>query len=131
MTERRLPPVGELAVLSLALIIAGGIYLAAHIPQPVSLTLPIVLLVASAAIVAGNLIALSRVHDFAWRTFFTVARWASLAYMTTAALLAYVFILNHVHGGALAVTLLSLVVYAIDVPLILAFGVARYQPAGD
>jgi len=131
MTARRLPPVGEVAVASMALIIAGGIYLAAHIPQQVSLTLPVVLLVLSAALIVVNVVALSRVRHFAWRTFFTVARWASLAYMTTAALLAYVFILNHVHGGALVVTLLSLVVYAINVPLILAFGVARYQPADD
>ena len=131
MTERRLPPVGEIAVVSMALIIAGGIYLASHIPQPVSLVPAIVLLAASGALVVVNVVLLSRVDDFAWRTFFTVARWASLAYMTTAALLAYVFILNHVRGGALAVTLASLVVFAVNVPLILGFGVARYQPIGD
>jgi drug/metabolite transporter (DMT)-like permease len=129
MTERRLPPVGEIAVASMALIIAGGIYLAAHIPQPVSLAPAIALLAASAVLLAVNVVLLSRIESFARRTFFTVARWASLAYMTTAALLAYVFILNHVRGGALAVTLLSLVVYAVNVPLILGFGVARYQPA--
>jgi drug/metabolite transporter (DMT)-like permease len=131
MTERRLPPVGQIAVASMALIIAGGIYLAAHIPQPVSLAPAIALLAASAVLVAVNVVLLSRIERFAWRTFFTVARWASLAYMTTAALLAYVFILNHVRGDALVVTLLSLVVYAVNVPLILAFGVARYQPADD
>src|SRR3712207_8927123 len=37
MTERRLPPVTEIGMLSLALIVAGGIYLSSHIPGDVPL----------------------------------------------------------------------------------------------
>ena len=33
MEERRLPPVTELGMASLALIVAGGIYLASHLPN--------------------------------------------------------------------------------------------------
>jgi hypothetical protein len=33
LTERRLPPVTELGMASLALIVAGGIYLSAKLPQ--------------------------------------------------------------------------------------------------
>jgi hypothetical protein len=127
MTERRLPPVGEVAVVSLALIVAGGIYLASHIPQPVGLAPAIALLAASAALLAYNVIALSRVRGFAWRPFFVVARWAAVAYGILGGLLAYVFVLDGLRGGELAVTLLSLAVFACNVPLILAFGVARYQ----
>jgi hypothetical protein len=130
MSEERLPPVGEVAVVSLALIVAGGIYLASHIPHAVSLTPAIVLLAASAALLAGNVVALSRVRDFAWPTFFLVAGWAAVAYAVVGGMLAYVFILDDVRGGALVVTLLSLLVFAANVPLILGFGVARYQPAG-
>jgi hypothetical protein len=129
MSERRLPPVGEVAMVSLALIIAGGIYLASHIPRAVALAPAIALLAASAVLLAGNLVVLSRVPDFAWGPFFTVGRWAALAYLVVSGMLAYVFILDDVRGGALAVTLLSLLVFGLNVPLILAFGVARYQPA--
>ena len=37
MSERRLPPVTEMGMASLALIVAGGIYLSAHLPQHVPL----------------------------------------------------------------------------------------------
>ena len=33
MTERKLPPFTQLGMLSLALIVIGGIYLSAHIPS--------------------------------------------------------------------------------------------------
>jgi hypothetical protein len=38
MSERRLPPVTQLGMSSLALIVASGIYLSAHLPQQVPLT---------------------------------------------------------------------------------------------
>jgi hypothetical protein len=128
MSERSLPPVGTLAVVSMGLIIAGGIYLAAHIPSPVSLGVPVALLAVSAAIVVYNVVVLSRVRDFAWPTFFRVAGWAAVAYIISAGMIGYVFVLDGVRGGTLVVLLASLLVYAVNVPLILGFGVARYQP---
>ena len=47
--ERDLPPVTELAMASLALIVIGGIYLSAHLPEHVSLVPPAILLACSAA----------------------------------------------------------------------------------
>lgn len=44
MSGRRLPPVTEVAILSLALIVAGGIYLSAHLPRHVPLTPAVILL---------------------------------------------------------------------------------------
>jgi hypothetical protein len=131
MSERSLPPVGTLAVVSMGLIIVGGIYLAAHIPSPVSLGVPIALLAVSGAIVVYNVIALSRVREFAWTTFFRVAGWAAVAYVISAGMIGYVFVLDGVRGGTLVVLLASLLVYAVNVPLILGFGVARYQPVGE
>jgi hypothetical protein len=115
---------------SLALIVAGGIYLSAHLPRHVPLGPAVALLVASALLLAGNLAALARVVGFPWRRFFDVAKWALLAYATTAGLIEYAFLRNHVSGGALVVLTLSLVVYAIHVPTLIGFTVARYhQPA--
>jgi hypothetical protein len=128
MTEgQRLPPVTEVAMTSLALIVAGGIYLSAHIPSHVPLTPAVILLILSALLMTGNVVSLTRVHGFAWDRFFAVARWALLAYVVTAGLIAYVFLRNHLHGGAVVVLLLSLVVYAVHVPTLIGFTVARYS----
>jgi hypothetical protein len=130
MTERRLPPVTQIGMCSLALIVAGGIYLSAHLPQHVPLAPAVVLLVASAALLVANLVALSRVDGFAWERFREVGAWALLAYSITAGLIEYAFVRNHLHGGPLLVLTLSLVVYAVHVPTLIAFTVARYEDAG-
>jgi hypothetical protein len=127
MTERRLPPVTELGMASLALIVAGGIYLSAHLPQRVPLTPAVILLALSALLLAGNLLALSRVDGFAWGRFTGVAKWALLAYAITAGLIEFAFVRNDVSGGALVVLTLSLVVYAVHVPVLIGFTVARYD----
>jgi hypothetical protein len=128
MNEERLPPVTQLAVVSMALIVAGGIWIASHMPVDIPLTPAIVLLAASALIMVVNIVALSRVPDFNWPLFFGVAKWALLAYCVIAALLEYVFINDGTRGGVLVVLTLSLIVFAIHVPLLVGFTVARYEP---
>jgi hypothetical protein len=128
VSERSLPPVTELGVVSMALIVAGGISIASSLPGEVSLGLPVVLLAASAALMVGNLVALSRVRGFNWPAFFAVARWALLAYCVIAAILEFVFVNDGTRGGVLVVLTLSLLVYAVHVPLLIGFTVARYQP---
>lgn len=127
MSTRALPPVTPLATTSLALVVIGGIYLAAHLPQRVPLAPAVVLLAASALLLAVNLALLIRVKDFAWTRFLTVGRWALLAYIVTAGMIEYVFLRDGVRGGPLVVLTLSIVVYAIHVPVLIAFTVARYE----
>jgi hypothetical protein len=43
----------------------------------------------------------------------------------------YVFLRNHLRGGALVVLTLSLVVYAVHIPMLIAFTVARYYEPAD
>jgi len=126
VSERRLPPVTQIGMTSLALIVAGGIYLSAHLPQHVPLAPAVILLVLSAALLVGNLVALLRVEGFARAPFFLVARWALLAYAITAGLIEYAFLRNGLSGGPLVVLTLSLVVYAVHVPMLIGFTVARY-----
>jgi hypothetical protein len=127
MSERTLPPVTELGVLSMALIVAGGISIAARLPGHVPLTLPILLLAASALVMVANVVALSRVDGFNWAAFFGVAKWALLGYAVIAGVLLFVFVNDGTRGGILVVLTLSLVVYAVHVPLLIGFTVARYQ----
>jgi hypothetical protein len=129
MSERRLPPVTQVGMASLALIVAGGIYLSAHLPHHVPLSPAVALLAASALLLAGNLAALARVEGFPWDRFFAVGKWALLAYGITAGMIEYAFVRDHISGGVLVVLTLSLVVYAVHVPTLIAFTVARYHDA--
>jgi hypothetical protein len=126
VTERKLPPFTELAMTSLALIVAGGIYLSAHIPRHVPLTPAIILLAASAVLMVFNLASLARVSDFPWDRFFQVAKWSGLAYLVIAGMIEYAFVQNHLKGGTLVILTLSLAVFAIHVPALVGFTVARY-----
>jgi ABC-type polysaccharide/polyol phosphate export permease len=131
MNDRRLPPVTELGMLSLALIVAGGIYLSAHLPEHVPLGPAWALLAASVLVLAVNIVALARIRDFAWDRFFEVAKWSLLAYVVIAGMILYVFLQNHLSGGTLVVLTLSLVVFAVHVPMLVGFTVARYaEPDG-
>lgn len=130
--ERDLPPVTQLAMLSLALIVAGGIYLASHIPNHVPLAPAVILLAASALLLAINVLLLYRSEGFPWDRFFAVAKWAMLAYAIIAGMIEYAFLRDELKGGPLVVLTLSLVVFAVHVPLLIGFTVARFHdPARD
>jgi hypothetical protein len=130
MNERPLPPVTQLAMVSLALIVTGGIYLSAHLPRHVPLGPAVALLVASIIVLAVNIFLLSRVRDFAWDRFFEVGKWSLLAYVVIAGTILYVFLRDNVSGGSLVVLTLSLIVFAVHVPMLVGFTVARYAEPG-
>ena len=54
MNERQLPPVTQLGMASLALIVAGGIYLSAHLPRHVPLGPAVALLAASVVLLPST-----------------------------------------------------------------------------
>ena len=125
--DRRLPPIAELAVTSVALMLSGGVYLAAHLPQPPPLAPAVGLLAGGGVLTTTAMVLLSRVRPFAWGTFFLVARWALLAYAVIAGLLGFVFVYDGTRGSTLVVLILTLVVFALDVPTVIAFTVTRYE----
>ena len=124
-TARRLPPIAEIAVAALALIVVGGITLASRLPHPAPLPVLVALL--------ADVVLLARLRDFAWPVFFTVAKWTLLAYAVMYGILEFTFIYDHVTGSTLVVLTLMLTVFSVDVPLLFGFSVARYadtRPAG-
>jgi hypothetical protein len=125
--EDRLPPVTQVGMVSLAMIVAAGIYLSSHIPNHVSLVPAIALLAGSAVLLAANLASLARVEGFPWGRFFDVAKWALLAYLIIAGMIEYAFLRNHLSGGPLVVLTLSLLVFAVHVPVLISFTVARFH----
>jgi hypothetical protein len=129
VADRKLPPVAVLCVTSMAMIIAGGIYIAAHLPQHVPLGPSTGLVIAAGAVLLVNAIVLSRVRDFSWRSFFLVAKWAGLAYLVISGMLEFIFAFDHTRGATLALVTVSLFIFAADIATLLAFSVARYQGA--
>ena len=127
--SRKFPPVAELATGSLAVIVVGGILMASSFPARPDLTIPITLLAIGAALLASAVVLLVRWQNFAWGTFSLVARWALLAYVISAGMIEFSFVRNHASGGPLLVVSLMLVLFAVDVPMIIAVTVARYQDA--
>ena len=126
-TERPLPPVMQVGVAALICVVAGGIYLAAHLPRTAPLGPALGLLVAAGLLLGWNALALRRASAFAWHTFLVVGFWTLLAYVVIAGMLEYVFVLDHTRGSLLVVLSLMLLCFAVDVPMMLAFSVARYQ----
>jgi drug/metabolite transporter (DMT)-like permease len=124
---RRLPPVAELCVASLGLVVIGGIVLASSLPGRPSLAAPVAIAMLSGLLFAAALVLLTRVRDFAWDRFRLVFRWALLAYVVSAGMILFAFVRDHTRGAPLAVALVMLALFALDVPVIIAFTVARYS----
>lgn len=129
-SDRKLPPVAETAVVSICLMLVGGIYLAAQLPGHPGLVLPAVLVGAGGLLTVADLVVLSRIRPFAWGTFFLVIKWALVAYAVIAGVLEFVFVRDHTPGATMAVLTATLVVFAVDVPTVLAFTVARFADPG-
>ena len=125
-TVRKLPPIAEIAVAALALIVVGGITLASRLPHPAPLPVLITLLAAAAGLVLADVVLLARLRGFAWPQFFTVAKRTLLAYAVMYGILEFTFIYDHVTGSTLVVLTLMLTVFSVDVPLLFGFSVARY-----
>jgi hypothetical protein len=126
-TERHFAPVSELGGASLVLIVAGGIYMASYAPRPAPLGPSIALACVSGALLLMNVVMLARTKAFAWDKFFLVGKWALVSYVIAAGLIEFAFVKDHVRGGALVVITAMLVLFAVTVPLIISFTVARYQ----
>jgi len=126
-----MPPVGELGMATLAIVIVGGIFMAAHVPRTAPLVFPAVMLAVAAVLLVVNLVIMSRIKPFAWDVFLRVAGWALLAYLVIAGMLIYVFTYDHTRGSELWLLIGMLVIFAVDVPLMIGFTVARYQDVDE
>ena len=121
------PPVGILCQAALGASVLSAIVLAAQIPKLSDLTVPIGLagLAWALFLVAGAM--LTRVGPFAWGVFRMVAVRQLLVELVISGMLEFVFIFDHTPGNALAIFTALVVVFCLDVALLIAFSVARYQ----
>ncbi|NNN13501.1 MAG: hypothetical protein HKL81_07140 [Acidimicrobiaceae bacterium] len=121
-----LPPIGEIGVGALILIVIGGIYMSSQYPRGSSLAIPSILAACSGGLLILGLVALARSKNFARELFFQVGKWTLIVYVIVAGMLEYVFIYDGTRGNALIVLSAMLLILAVDVPLIISFTVARF-----
>jgi membrane-bound acyltransferase YfiQ involved in biofilm formation len=117
-------------VATLIVVVAGGVYMTARAGRSLVWPIPLALLGVAAVLFVVNLVLLfTRAHRATYRfdVFWRVGGWAFLAYLVIGGMLEYVFVLDHLRGSRLAVITGLLALFIVDVPLILAFTVARYQ----
>jgi uncharacterized membrane protein YoaK (UPF0700 family) len=125
--EQQFPKAVEIVTVSLAAVVVGGVWLGSHAPRRPPLALPTILLIIAAALLIAGVFMVTRVTSFSWVTFVRVGRWALLAYVIAAGMIEFAFVRNHTRGAPLAVVTGMLVVFALDVPFIIATTVARYD----
>ena len=128
-SEPRFAPVAALGTAALVLIVIGGVYMASYAPRRPPLTAPICLAAASAVLCGVNVVMLMRTRGLAWDKFFLVGRWTLLSYVIAAGLIEFAFVKDHTRGAPLVVLTAMLVLFALDIPLIISYTVARYQSA--
>lgn len=125
--SRGFPPALELAMLSLAAVVIGGITMASYAPKRPSLVVPVILLIVATLALATSVALLSTVQSFAWGTFRRFGRWALLAYVVSAGLIEFAFVRNDTRGAPLVVVTLMLILFALDVTVLIAGTVARHD----
>ena len=125
--DRKLPPITEIGAASMVAIAGGVIYLAAYLPKHAPLWFALVLLAVAAGLQVLNAVLLSRLQPFAWSRFFEVGRWALLAYVLIGGMIEFAFVYDHTRGAQLVVMTAMLALFMLNVPVLIAFTVARYQ----
>lgn len=123
------PPIPAVCVASMALVLVSGVYLASYLPRHAPLAPATGLVAAAAAMLVAAVVLVARLGDFAWGTFFLVVKWALVAYAVIAGMLEYVFVYDGTRGSMLVLLTASLLVFAVDIPVLLGFSVARFQAA--
>lgn len=126
--ERSMPPVVPVAMASLSLAVVGGVIVSAGagLEDP-SLVVPTGFVAGAVLFELVAVVMAATIRPFAWDRFRLVFGWSLLAYVIQSAMIVFAFVRNQVPAGPMAVLAVGLVVFATDVPLMIAFTVARYQ----
>ncbi len=127
LADRRLPPVTELGAAAMAAIAGGVVYEAAYLPKHAPSGIAFVLLALAAGIELANWLLLARVRGFAWWRFRQVFGYGLAAYVVIGGMIEYAFLYDHTRGTQLVLLTLLLALFVLNVPLLMAFTVARYQ----
>jgi hypothetical protein len=129
LVDRKVPPVTEIGAVSLAAVVVGVIYNASYLPKHAQTGVAVAILAVAVALLLVNVFLLTRIHEFAWARFRQVAGWALLAYVIIGGMIEYAFVYDHTRGTQLVILTCMLALFVLNVPVLIAFTVARYQRA--
>ncbi len=127
LVDRKLPPVTEIGAAAMIAVAVGVIYNASYLPKHAQTGVAIAIVAVAAALELTNGLLLWRIEDFAWARFRQVAGWALLAYAAIAGMIEFAFVFDHTRGTQLVILTLLLALFMLNVPVLIAFTVARYQ----
>ena len=127
LVNRKLPPVTEIGAAAMVAVALGVIFTAAYLPKHAPTSVAVLILIVAAALEAANLFLISRIENFAWARFKQVAGWFLVAYAVIAGMIEYAFIYDQTRGTQLVILTLMLVLFMLNVPVLAAFTVARYE----
>ena len=127
LVDRKLPPVTEIGAAAMVAVAIGVIFNAAYLPKHAPTSVAVAILIVAAALEATNLFLVSRIQDFAWNRFKQVAGWFLVAYAVIAGMIEYAFVYDDTRGTQLVILTLMLVLFMLNVPVLAAFTVARYE----
>ena len=127
LVDRKLPPVTEIGAAAMVAVALGVIFNATYLPKHAPTAVAIAILVVAAALEATNLFLVSRIENFAWARFKQVAGWFLVAYAVIAGMIEYAFVYDDTRGTQLVILTLMLVLFMLNVPVLAAFTVARYE----
>jgi hypothetical protein len=127
LVDRKLPPVTEVGAAAMIAIAVGVIYNASYLPKHAQTWVAVAILVVAAGLELANALLLSRIRDFAWARFRQVAGWSLLAYAVIGGMIEFAFVYDHTRGTQLVTLTLMLVLFMLNVPVLIAFTVTRYQ----
>ena len=128
-SERKLPPIAQICVVVLASMVIGGVFVAAHLPTHVAMTFPTIMITFAGVLLVVNMMLLSRIPHFAWKSFSKVAKWTFLAEGIVAGTLEYIFIFDGTRGSVLLLMTSALVIFVLDLAVLFGFSVAQFQDA--
>jgi hypothetical protein len=126
LSDQPLPPITQLGAGTLALSIIAAIVITAKIPSDPPLAVAVPLLVAAGLTLLAAVVLLARVPGFAWDKFFLVAKWSLLGYIVIAGMIEFAFVHDNTPNSTLIAMSAMLALFAVDVPMLLGFSVARY-----
>jgi hypothetical protein len=126
LSDQRLPPITLLGAGTLALSIIAAIVITAKIPSDPPLAIAWPLLIGAGVLLLAAVVLLARVPGFAWDSFFLVAKWSLLGYIVIAGMIEFAFVHDNTPNSTLIAMSTMLALFAVDVPMLLGFSVARY-----
>jgi hypothetical protein len=128
MGWRRLPEPSVIAVASIVLVFFTIGTLASYLPRraPLAATVTLLTLAVFVGLVAVWGLVVGR--TFAWSSFTVVAKPALVAVATAAGFIEFAFLYDKTRGSSLAILTTGLVLIVIELPLLLAYSVARHEP---